>query len=190
MGLEEIIANIESDTKAKVASVLDSAAKEGQRIKEDAQKKANEHIDMTKKKAQGDAARLVARELSRANIESRRIYQDALTQAVDSAWDMLGKSLSEYTKSTDYSALLNKLVSIAENDLGSDCTVWVQKADIPKIKKSRSTVMEAKEEFSGGLRASTKDGKMSVDFTLENILQGIKEDIAVKVLDAVKKEKG
>jgi V/A-type H+-transporting ATPase subunit E len=187
MGLEEIIENIDADTRAKVASILDGAGKDAQRIREEAQKRANDHIEAIKKKAQNDASRLIARELSRANIESRRIYQDAITSVIDGTLESLSKSLQEYTKSTDYPSLLNKLATLAAKELGSDCIIYVQKADISKIKKVTGSIAEAKEEFVGGLKALSSDKKMSVDFTLENIFENLKDEVAVRVLKTLAK---
>lgn len=180
MGLEEIIADIDANTKAKVASVLDGAGREAQKIREDAQKDANLHIENTKRKAQGDAARLIAREFSRANIESRKIYQDAVTATIDGALDSLSGSLQEYVKSTDYARFLNKSADLAAKELGEDCTIYAQKADLPKIKHGGAA--EAKDQFSGGIKAVSSDGKRSVDFTLESVFQNLKEDIAVQLL--------
>ena len=184
MGLEEIISNIDKDTKAKVASVLDEAAKETQRIREDAKKRADGNSAAMRYKAQSDAYRLVARELSRANIESRKIYQEALTGVIDGTLDSLYGALGEFVKTSEYATMLGKLEKQARKELGDNCTVYVQKTDSIRF-KGAANVKETKDKFIGGLVATSSDGRMSVDYTLESIFQGLREDMAIQILKQI-----
>lgn len=187
MGLEEIIKNIETDTKSRAKQILDDAAAQAEKIYLDADASAKEHIEQVNAKAESDAKQLVLRELSRANIEAKGIYQNAVNDSINQSLDTLHNSLGEYMKSADYSKLLGKLATLAVGELGDGCTLLLQKTDLPKIKASQgSTVQEAKEEFVGGLRGYSKDKSMYVDFSLDKIIGSLKEDIAVRLLDLIK----
>ncbi len=188
MGLEEILANIERDTKAKMSQIAVEAENNAKRETEEAQKRAEAYNRHMEQKAQGDSSRLLARELSRANIEARRIYGEALESTINSTLDEVRESLNDYAKGADYPGLLNKLAKAAYDELGSDCMLYLQKRDLPKLKVAKGIdPKESKEEFSGGLKAVSKDGRLSIDYTLENLFSMVKEDIAVQILKMIQK---
>jgi vacuolar-type H+-ATPase subunit E/Vma4 len=188
MGLEEILANIERDTKAKVAQIAEEAEKAAEREKQEAEKRADTYNKHMQQKAQSDTSRLLSRELSRANIEARKIYSEALEGTINRTLDSVRESLEDYAESADYPVLLNKLAQSASKELGGDCIIYVQKRDMPKLKKGKGAdPQEAKEEFIGGLKGVSKDGKLSTDYTLENIFSQIREDMAVQILGMIKK---
>jgi vacuolar-type H+-ATPase subunit E/Vma4 len=189
MGLEEIIKNIELDTKSKAKLILDDAATQAEKIYLEADARAKEHIEQVNAKAENDAKQLVMRELSRANIESKGIYQNAVNDSINHSLETLHGSLDEYMKGADYTKLLGKLAALAVGELGAGSTLLLQKADVQKVKTTAikdATIQEAKEKFVGGLRGFSKDKSMYVDYSLDKIIESLKEDIAVKLLDLIK----
>ncbi len=185
MGLEEIIKNIELDTKARVKQIDDDALVASRKIEEEAEDKANEFLDGQKEKAKNDASQFLARELSRANIEAKGLYQKALNGAINDSFSILSDSMGEYTQNSDYQKLLGKLAAAAIAELGNDCKIFLCKKDIGKLKIS-ATVIESEEDFVGGVRTESKDGKRYIDFSIGKIIDSLRDMMAVKVMDLIK----
>lgn len=182
MGLEEIISNIENDTKAKVNKVVDDAKAEASRIRDNAAKDAAEYTSEMRFRSQTEANQLVARETSKADIEAKQIYQNAVSTVLGGTISTIQDNLSGYVKSDAYVKLLNKLAARAIDELDGDCTITVQKADLPKLKGIDAKVVAAKDNFVGGLKAVSKDESMYVDYSLEAILEGMKDQLATNLM--------
>jgi vacuolar-type H+-ATPase subunit E/Vma4 len=188
MGLEEIIKNIELDTEAREKQINEQAIAESRKIKEDAEGRAEKFLAQAMAKADNEAKQMLMRELSRANIEAKGIYQKAVNDAINKSFQSLFDNLEDFMETSGYAELLRKLAKLAVEELGSDSTIFLQKADIQKLKTTQKegSIQEAKEEFVGGLRALSKDGKRYVDYSLEKIIESLRERMAVKLLDLVK----
>ena len=187
MGLEEIIKNIDSDTKARAQLIVDEATAKADGIRKSAQIEADKITDAANTKAEADAKLLTTRELSKANIEAKGIYQEAVNGSIEESMELVRKNLAPYTSSDSYAKLLAKLAKMAVDELGADCTLYVQKKDVERLAAAKVTnARESKEQFIGGLSGVSADKMRSVDFTLEKILEGLRENIAVKLLDQIK----
>lgn len=186
MGLEEIIKNIELDTKARAKQILDDAAAQAEKTYLDADAKATDYIGQMGARDDNEAKQLIVREQSRANIEAKGIYQRAVNDAINGSLITLHSSLGSYVQGADYPKLLGKLAQLAVSELGSGCTLFLQKKDVQRIKQQNCTVEEAKESFVGGLRGVSKDGSMLVDYSIEKITDSLKDEIAVRLLDLIK----
>lgn len=188
MGLEEIIKNIDLETKARAKQLNDESIVAARKIEDEAEDQASSYLDEQKAKADNDAKQLLMREMSRANIEAKGIYQKAVNDVINESFDALYGNLNEYTESTDYSKLLAKLAKTATDELGAGCRIILNKKDVQKMKGTAKdiTIEESKEDFVGGLRATSKDGKMYVDYSLGKIIESLKEQMAVKLLDLIK----
>ncbi|MDE1856648.1 MAG: hypothetical protein KGH98_01030 [Candidatus Micrarchaeota archaeon] len=188
MGLEEIIESIRTGTKAKVDKIRSDADAEAERIRSHAAQKSAAITDAESSKASSDAAMLLAREASKAHIEGQRMYQAKINSEITSALSQISHHASEFVKSPTYSELLNKLAEHAVSELGEDCRIYVQKPDAEKLKKGKKghSVEVAKEKFIGGLKASSKDNTMHVDYTLESIIGEVSSNISTKLFKKIK----
>ncbi len=186
MGLDEIIGKIESDSETKARQVVDKGKAEAERILAEARQNAKERIERSASKAANESKMILARETSKANVEASQMYQERLNDEVGRSIEGLRSSLGSYTSTDQYKKLLQKLAAKASDELGEGCEIYVQKVDVPKIKASGFTVSEAREGFSGGLKATSKDGNKYIDYTLETLLSGLRDNIAVEVLKLVK----
>jgi V/A-type H+-transporting ATPase subunit E len=187
MGLDEIIDKIENDAETRVRQIMDNAKAEADKIIKDAKAKADEKVAKAGAKAANESKMIIARESSKASVEASQMYQERLNDEVGKAMDSIRLDLPEYAKSEDYRKLLQKLALKASTELGDGCVVYVQKADAEKIKPGQGFgVSESQKSFAGGLEAVSKDGDRYVDYTLEALLSGIKDRVAVEVLKLVK----
>jgi len=188
MGLEEILKNIESDTKAKAKQIADSTEAEIDKINEQSLAEVEEYKKNARIKAENDAKQLMTRELSRANTEAKGVYQSAVNDYINDSMDSLNGTIDKYLEGPDYRKLLNKLAEMATRELGEGCTLMVQRRDAQKLKTTGVKVAEATEEFLGGLRATSEDGKLYVDYSIEKIIELLRDSIAVRLLEKIEEE--
>lgn len=184
MGLNEILEKIGQDNETRVDRVIDDAHDRANKLLDEARAKASDKVSAAKRRAEQESEGYISREESRARIGAAQKYQEELNAHVASAMDSIRKRLPDYTKTDDYTKLLHSLAGRAVKELGDDCTIYARQADVTKIKGKN--VLEATEHFSGGLKAVSSDGARSVDYTLEQVLNGISDSIAVEILKLIK----
>jgi vacuolar-type H+-ATPase subunit E/Vma4 len=187
MGLEEIVARIEKDTELKVKKTLDDAGLKSQSIMDDAKKQAQDYLSGKLSAASEAAEMLVSKASSKADVEGAQIYQMALNNSIEKSIEDIRKQLAVYAKSEDYKRLLAKLSEAASKELGEGCIIMARKQDMVMIKPMQGvSVEQAKEAFSGGIVAYSADRKRSIDYTLDKLLDSIKDRVAVEILKRVK----
>ncbi len=188
MGLEEIISNIEGDTKAKVNKILDDAKAEAVKVRQNALKDAEEYTADMAARAQTEVNQLMAREQSRSDIEAKQIYNNTVNKTIDDALNVIKSNLASYAKSEQYQKLLSKLADRAVKQLGNDCIISATKADVAKLAKGKlkAKVVESDEDFSGGIKAVSEDGAMSVDYSLESLVNGMNNDLVTQLMKLIK----
>ena len=188
MGLEEILDNIDRATEEEVQHILSDANGEAKRILAEAEASAREQEQAGVEKAESDARQLVARETSKASIAAKMAYYGEVNKRVGAAFEGVSGSLQAYTKTQGYKKLLNALAARAAKELGDGCTILVQQGDVQAVKagKAKVSIGVAKERFAGGLKAASADGKQEVDYTLEALLERLRDRIAMKLLERIK----
>ncbi len=188
MGLDEILANIEKETDESVRRIMSDADGQAERIIGEADAVAKKHSQSMEAKARNDANQLVAREVSKASIASKMAYYEEVDRRVGAALDGIAEGLKDYVKSQEYKKLLASLAEKARLELGSDCTMLVQRSDAEALKhdKKDAAIGIAEERFSGGLKASSADGKREVDYTLETLLERLRDKVAIHLLGQIR----
>ncbi|MEM0154281.1 MAG: V-type ATP synthase subunit E family protein [Methanothrix sp.] len=187
MGLEEIVAGIEKRKELETSKLLSEAKAEANRIMNEAKAKAALESNKIISKAEFEASQIKAREQSKANLEAKRIFYSAIADKLSAAEAELKASIAEYKATDDYRALILKLYSNALDALGKDCEVYVSKDDIPTIKKKfpKAKLMEARENFTFGLYANSSDGKLVIDYGLNNILSKVRDGFYSRLIKAI-----
>jgi len=187
MGLEEIISEINKRKDLEVSKILSDARAEASRKIEEAKVQSSKESKEILSKAEFEATQIKAREQSKANIEAKRILYEALSEKLLEAESVLHSDISEYKSTEGYKALLLKLYSNAVDALGKDCKVYVAEDDMPIIKKKfpKAKLNAAADGFTFGLYAESADGKMVVDYGLENIILRSKDKFYSRLIKAI-----
>ena len=186
MGLDEIINKIESDAEARKRQIVEAAKAEADRILKDAKAKADEKLSQAKAKAASESKVIITRESSRAQTEASQMYQKRLNEEVNRSIESIRSGFQGYTRSDEYAKLLQKLAGKAAGELGEGCIVYARPEDAARIKPEGFSVAVSQEAISGGIRAVSRDGFRYVDYTLDAILSGISDGIAVEILKIIK----
>lgn len=187
MGLEEIIDDIEKKKQLETDRLIGDARAQASEIikaaKDAASKKSKEILDA----ADLEAKQIKARELSKANIEAKRLVYSAMQESLDNAYKELRKNIASYLKSSQYKALLLKLYNTALDEIGEGCTVYVRKDDVQALEglKRKAKILDAGSAFAGGLIAVSADGKKELDYSMDRILEIIKPRMYSKLLKLI-----
>jgi vacuolar-type H+-ATPase subunit E/Vma4 len=188
MGLEEILENIDKVTEESVRSIIAEANEEAKRILGEADSAAKERANASKAKAEADSRQLIAKEVSKASIASRMAYYAEVNRRVGAAFDGITAGLQAYAQSPSYKKLMAALAARAVQELGDNCTLLVQKGDDVVVKqgKRKVTVSVASERFAGGLKAVSADGKEEIDYTLETLVERLRDRVATRLLERIR----
>jgi vacuolar-type H+-ATPase subunit E/Vma4 len=186
MSLEKIAEHIEKETDTKV-----------KRIVLEAQVKANSEINAAAKKADEIVKEAAERlnvlseekrniERAKTNVERMNILKTAISDAFKESINNLYKAEDKFSKTKEYDKLLSVLIEEAKKSIGNDANIYLNKDDIKKLeRKEKNLKVYDKNIF--GIYAESKDGKISMDMSINKIIQSMEEKIARKVIDRLGK---
>ena len=186
MGLEKIAEHIEKETDTKVKKIVLEAQLKANYIMRDADERSKKIMDEATKRAR--ILREEKKEIERAkiNVEKSSILKKALSYAFEDSMSNLYKAEEEFSKTKDYERLMSILIKDAKKTLGEDATIFFNKRDLETIgKKEKNAKLYNKKIF--GVYAESKDGKLSMDLSLNKIIQQLEEKIAKKVIDRLER---
>ena len=184
MGLEDVLDNIRKHKEEMIAEIVKKADLETARITQEAKAEASMALKESRDKAKADAAQIMTREISRANIEGRMLLNNAINEKVDAAISGILEDMDSYRKSGSYRSMLVKLSKKAMSELGSNCAIYCSGDDYDYLKGQlqKATIKRAVSNMSGGIIAVSEDGKREVDYSIKNIIDGMKDSIASEIL--------
>ncbi|MGC8478842.1 MAG: V-type ATP synthase subunit E [Candidatus Micrarchaeia archaeon] len=183
MGLEEVLESIKAHKEGSIAQIEREAAEQEEKILGEAKEAAKAIAKESKAKAKSDAEQLIARELSKARIEAKMIYNNAVSEKVEQGISEIKENFEEIAKSARYREILNKLANKAVKELGDDCIIVANKQDLTYLKKAagKFSIGQPDESITAGLRAFSKDGRKEVDYTLESMIEEMHDRIASRL---------
>ena len=188
MGFEEILESIKKQKADRLNEISANSDGEVAKVLSRAEAEVNEYLKNLQVKAKFERDQIMGREMSKAAIKAKSAYNSEVNAAIESAISTITENYSKYMKTDQYKKLIAKLASVATKELGDDCTVIISKEDAKLISKGKQkfALVDASNEFVGGLKAISKDGKREVDYTLKSIIENSKDYIANKVLELIK----
>ena len=163
---DQDIAQIRAETKRQYAQILSDAKESAKQIVEEGKKQGHEAVEREK----------VA--IAAAELQAQKIIADAKKTLLKQVYDELEADLSKIPSDKRYPQLFKALVEEAAHEFGKDFVLQCNKKDsslAKKYGKVSSTI-----DCSGGVIASSKDGLVRANNTLEAILEDSTEDIQQK----------
>ena len=136
-------------------------------------------------KAKSEAAQLLSSMKARSDMAARQIYNAELEAKISDAFDWLRKGLPDYAKTKSYAALLKKLAAMASEELGEGCRLIVRKDDLPKLKGVKGAEAGENVKSAGGLVGVSADSRRYIDFTLETLLNEIRDRLEVRFVKEI-----
>ncbi len=186
MGLESILSEIENTRKQRI----DSLRKEYDR-------KTGEHIISMEKQMNvmrsQSAAKLVeeikalqAKHATMLEIEEKKIHKERTDSLVSEALLLFEEIASSFYKTKEYKKLLTEMVNIARDLLGKDCKIFSFADDVESLAGTKGIhKMQKSTRFTGGIFASSADGKKELDLTMDTIMNSIRENLIAESLQRI-----
>ena len=187
MTFEDIIKGIKSGAEQKAQGILDNANSEAGALLKAAKDDAASYVAEAARRGEEESKQIMAMALSKAEIEGRNQYQSAINGMIENAKSGIVSSIGDFVASDTYKKLFLKLLGTAQEQLGKDAVFEVQKRDLAMAKKAKVAAIEAKGSFSGGFIADSKDGRMELRYTVEDILARSGGRLAFNILKRIKR---
>jgi V/A-type H+-transporting ATPase subunit E len=191
MGMDAIIARIKADTDAEIA-----------RIRDDAHERAEATIDRATIEADREYERIIAegkrtikvftgRILSQAVMDARRMVREERERGISLCFQEAEKELNYRIQTTEYERILRNLLKDGMEDLGADEGVIIP------TERDRGVVQSILSEdpagygkfivnpecvlSTGGVVIRSRDGKVTIDNTIEARIARFRNDLVYTV---------
>ena len=184
MSLEKITEHIEKETNTKIKKIIMEAqlkannyikqANEGaERIRTEGKKKLKEEIDERDR-------------VEKANmlVESESIVKKAVSDAFKESMKNLYSGEKDFSREKEYEKVIQTMIKTAKEKLGPDAVIYMNSEDFERFGKKEKNVKTSKKRIFG-VYAESSDGRLSVDLTLNRIIQNAEESIAQEVLKKI-----
>lgn len=170
MGLETVKEEIVRTAKEQETVLVAEARKEAGKIMKEAEKKVEEIREKSNVVIKAKVDALKKQELASAELENKKMILETKKQLIENVFTGAKKKLDGLS-TEKRGAYIKKLFEKAKKDLGV-VNVYCNSKDLGFLKDFNAKTAD----ISGGLIAENKDGTISVDYSFETILQGIKDN--------------
>ncbi|MCL4399497.1 V-type ATP synthase subunit E [Candidatus Parvarchaeota archaeon] len=184
MGLEQIVSDIQREGESKLKEISEETKKKVNEILSKADSDSVEIINSAKEEASRRSENIIS--IGKAETESvvEGMRRDAENNILKQTKSLI--ELKNFVRTEDYKRLLLKLVDSASQILGKDAKLYVNKSDLPALSSRHENVRKSEKEMIGGVYAESKDGKMSIDDSLETIFSSLDGEISSRILKKIR----
>jgi V/A-type H+-transporting ATPase subunit E len=187
MPLEEILKEIEEETNRQEEEILKEANSKAQQLLKDAEVKAQQIIENSKKKAKMDGDKLKRQIISAALLENRNKFEKEIESIQENILQNLNRKIQEFVNSPEYEKFLHDRIQKGWEKLGPGAIIYANQRDIEKINKFSFPLNVVQKEVDplGGVIITSADGKMEIDYTLEEIIRNRMESLRKVMRDYI-----
>jgi len=183
MGLENVKQEILDQAQEKAELLLEQAGKEAREIKSKASAEISEYLEQAKQSHEKLVEAMEKKSLAQARFDAQRLMMNAKKESVEEVLREVRNAIIHLNK-TDKQKFLKQLLATAEEEVHVE-KVFVAKEDVSLLSGVHSGVhsgvkVEAKEIY-GGLIAQNKDGTISVDLSVDELLESAKNEMLVEI---------
>ena len=183
MSIDKFVSEIQNRKKNDLAELdkklsdkkSETNAKKNSPVKELKENYTNE----AKTKAEREGARIV----EAGKLEAKKILFDAINKNLDSTFDVIKKELEGYSKKSEYTQVMQKLVDYSKKILAKEIVVHCREEDKSFFKDGvqvGSTI-----QTLGGFIAENKEGTKEIDLTFEELLRNNEDEIKNAILEKI-----
>ena len=186
MSLEKIAEHIEKETDTKVKKLVIEAQIRANQSTDEANKKAEELIKEAKEKTKILVTEREEIEKAKINVEKSQVIKKAISSAFKESINNLYSSEVKFSKSPEYEKLMTALIKEAKKRMGENAVLFMNKEDLQAFgKKEKNAKLMKKKIF--GVYAESSDGKLSIDLSLDKVIQSLEEKIARRIIEKLEK---
>ena len=185
MTIENLLEQLEREHRARINSIIREAKLKASKIIEEAKARAREMLEERKAEIRASVEADAAAILFEAEMEARKKALEEEERILEECFSLAKKKLKRVSGAKYKRFLLNCLKKCKE-EIGSELVVKCNVKDFNILKrlarKLKLKVELKKVETIGGFIASSKDGKLSLDFTFETMLERANEVLGSKII--------
>jgi V/A-type H+/Na+-transporting ATPase subunit E len=193
--IDKVLSQKESALITEIDSALQNSLKNLESSKSNLQAEYDNIIEASKKQAENLKRQIIGSSTLGARNKELVIIESAIDEIFDKAKEKLAKSNNE----KNYEKLLNNLIADSAGNLGSEIVIQCNKTDLKLVKKIASGISNDKKmkisvsdeviDIIGGIKATSLDGTMTLDNTLDSSIESLKPLIRKEIVQLLRGEK-
>ena len=192
--IDKVLSQKESALISEINSALQKSLKNLESSKTNLQVEYDNIIESSKKQAENLKRQIIGSSTLHARNKELVIIESAIDKIFNKARERLAQSNNE----KNYEKLLTNLVEDSIAKLGSDVVIQCNKTDLKLVKKISSeestnkkvkiTVSDEVIDVIGGIKATSVDGTMTLDNTLDSSIESLKPLIRKDIVQLLRGE--
>jgi V/A-type H+-transporting ATPase subunit E len=193
--IDKVLSQKESELVSEIDSALQNSLKNLESSKSTLQVEYDGIIESSKKQAENLKRQIIGSSTLNARNKELIIIESAIDEIFTKAKEKLTQSNNE----KNYEKLLTRMIQDSVSKLGSDIVIQCNKTDqklVRKISLQESTGKNMKISVSddfldmiGGIKATSVDGTMTLDSTLDSNIESLKPLIRKDIVQLLRGEK-
>lgn len=192
--IDKVLSQKESALISEIDSALQKSLKNLESSKSSLQTEYDNIIESSKKQAENLKRQIIGSSTLNARNKELVIIESAIDEIFNKAREKLAESNSQ----KNYEKLLASMIEDTAAKLGSDVVIQCNKTDLKLVKKISSeestnkkvkiTVSDEVIDVIGGIRATSVDGTMTLDNTLDSSIESLKPLIRKDIVQLLRGE--
>ena len=192
--IDKVLSQKESELISDIDSALQNSLKNLESSKSTLQVEYDAIIESSKKQAENLKRQIIGSSTLNARNKELIIIESAIDEIFTKAKEKLAQSNNE----KNYEKLLTRMIQDSVSKLGSDTVIQCNKADqklVRKVSSQESTGKNMKISVSddfidiiGGIKATSADGTMTLDNTLDSNIESLKPLIRKGIVQLLRGE--
>ncbi len=192
--IDKVLSQKESELISDIDSALQNSLKNLESSKSTLQVEYDAIIESSKKQAENLKRQIIGSSTLNARNKELVIIESAIDEIFTKAKEKLAQSNNE----KNYEKLLTRMIQDSVSKLGSDTVIQCNKADqklVRKVSSQESTGKNMKISVSddfidiiGGIKATSADGTMTLDNTLDSNIESLKPLIRKDIVQLLRGE--
>jgi V/A-type H+/Na+-transporting ATPase subunit E len=192
--IDKVLSQKESALISEIDSALQKSLKNLESSKSSLQTEYDNIIESSKKQAENLKRQIIGSSTLNARNKELVIIESAIDEIFNKAREKLAESNSQ----KNYEKLLASMIKDTAAKLGSDVVIQCNKTDLKLVKKISSeestnkkvkiTVSDEVIDVIGGIKATSVDGTMTLDNTLDSSIEGLKPLIRKDIVQLLRGE--
>jgi V/A-type H+/Na+-transporting ATPase subunit E len=192
--IDKVLSQKESALISEINSALQNSLKNLESSKTNLQVEYDNIIESSKKQAENLKRQIIGSSTLNARNKELVIIESAIDEIFNKAREKLAQSNNE----KNYEKLLTRMIKDSIAKLGSDVVIQCNKTDLKLVKKISSeestnkkvkiTVSDEVIDVIGGIKATSVDGTMTLDNTLDSSIESLKPLIRKDIVQLLRGE--
>ena len=197
--LERTIDKVLSQKESALISGIDSALQKSLKNLESSKSSLQSEYDNIIESSKKQAENLKRQIIGSSTLNARNKELVIIESAIDEIFNKAKKKLTESNSQKNYEKLLSNMIEDTAERLGSEIILQCNKTDLKLVKKLSSEISTDKKmkitvsdeviDIIGGIKATSLDGTMTLDNTLDSSIESLKPLIRKDIVQLLRGEK-